>query len=703
MDFKDKIYSQIIMTKKQFSEKDLCRGLGFYSEFEKKQCNRALKALQKEGAVYYDKETKKYQNTIKTSAIKGKISGNKRGFAFVIPEDNSIADIFIAPKNLHGAMHNDTVLCRLIDESGKSDEGEVISVINRGNETVVGTYFSSKGYGFVEPDDQRFYTDIFVLEKNGLKAKNGHKVVVKITEYPKGKKNPEGKIIEVLGDADNTETDILSIIRSYRLYEEFEAKTINAAKKVSAVIAQEEKDKREDFTNKQIITIDGEDAKDLDDAISIEKKGENYVLGVHIADVAHYVTDGSPLDQEAQKRGTSVYFPDRVLPMLPKELSNGICSLNPNVDRLTLSVIMEINKDGQVVKSKIKESIIKTSARMTYASVQKIIEKDSEETARFPQLTDMIFLMEELAKILIEKRGRRGSIDFDLPEAKIIVDDDGNVVSIKPYPREMSNKIIEEFMILTNETVAKTCFDKELPFVYRIHEKPSPEKMEAFKVFLNGMGYDISSEEAEPLEFSALLYDLEGKPEYSIINKVMLRTMMKAKYSPNNCGHFGLASEFYCHFTSPIRRYPDLIIHRIIKQYYLGNYKYDKNILLQKTAEASLTSSEREKLADEAEREIDDYFKAKYMAEHIGEYFSGIISGVTEFGIYVELENTVEGMIRIENLPEDDYVYIKEQYALKGKKYEFKLTGKMNIRVESADPRSGRIDFSPAPENEELS
>jgi ribonuclease R len=682
------------MTKKEFSEKEICKALGLYADFERKECLKALKALEKEGCVYFDKKTKKYRNSVKASAIKGKISGNKRGFAFVIPEDNSRPDIFISPKNLHGAMHNDTVLCRIIGEEGKSDEGEVISIINRGSDTVVGTYIYSYGYGFVEPDDQRYYADIFIPAKNGLWAKSGEKVVVKITDYPKGKKNPEGKVIEVLGNADNPETDILSIIRSYRLYENFDGKTLAAAKKVLTVIGNDEKEKRADYTRDLVITIDGEDARDFDDAISISKKKGIFVLGVHIADVSHYVTEKSPLDCEALKRGTSVYFPNMVLPMLPVELSNGICSLNQGVERLTLSVIMEVDKEGNVLKSEIKESVIKSSARMTYTSVEKMLNGDEKEIAKYSGIFKMIKTMKELADILISKRGSRGSIDFDIPEAKITVDQKGNVTKIEPYPRGISNRIIEEFMILANETVARTCFEKGIPFIYRIHEKPSEEKMAALKTFLNGMGYDISGKDVEPEEFSKLLGQIEGKPEYSLINKVMLRSMMKAKYSPDNSGHFGLASKYYCHFTSPIRRYPDLMIHRIIKKYYLGGYKYDKKALLETVSQASLISSERERLAEEAEREVEDYYKAKYISNHTGEEFEGIISGVTEFGIFVELENTIEGMIRIENLPQDDYQYIKEKYILTGKNNSFRLGGKIKIKVESADPKAGRIDFT---------
>ena len=693
MNFKDKIYKQIILINKDFTENEIFKALKFYSNFERKECKKILKELINEGLIFYDKKNKKYKCIKKENCvIKGKVCGNKRGFAFVIPENNEMPDIFVPHRRLCGALHNDIVLCRLTDtESGSSDEGEIISVLERANDIIVGIYYPSNGYGFVEPCDQKFYTDIYIPDNN-TKAVKGDKVVVKITSYPKRRKNPEGKIIEILG-AENSNTQMLSIIRSYKLYDDFDKNTIVNAEKIATTIGKDEKAKREDFTKALTITIDGEDAKDLDDAISISKKGDIYELCVHIADVSHYVKQNNAIDKEALKRGTSVYFPDRVLPMLPVQLSNGICSLNPDVERLTLSVVMEVDNNGHVLKSRICESVIKSAARMTYNSVQKIIEEDKKEIKKYNNLFDMILLMKELALILISKRGLRGSIDFDMPESKITVDENGEVKEIKPYPRKLSNQIIEEFMILANETVAKTCFDKNLPFVYRTHEKPSQEKMKAFKLFINGLGYDINEKDTEPLEFANLLYEIEGKLEFSIINKVMLRTMMKAKYSPANIGHFGLASKFYCHFTSPIRRYPDLMIHRIIKEYYLNNKKFDKESMQNKVAEVSLISSEREKLAIEAEREAEDYFKAKYMEKHIGMEYSGIISGVTEFGIFVELDNTVEGLVKIENLPDDNYQYIKEKYILKGKNNVFKLGANINIKVESADSQTKRIDF----------
>lgn len=675
---------------KEFTEKQIYAMFNLRSAFERKQIRKALEELESQGRIYFDGKKRKYVTTDSTSLIKGVVSGNKRGFAFILCEDKNLPDLFVSHRNLRGAMHGDTVLCRLIGGSGgeSGDEAEVVSILERGITEVVGTYISSHGYGFVEPDDTRYYADIYI--KNGGGARNGDKVVAKITDFP-ARKNPEGKITEILGKSNNPATDILAIIRSYNLYEKFPENAAKEAKKAAGTPfdASGRKDLRELLT----FTIDGDDAKDLDDAVSISKEGDVYVLGVHIADVGHYVAQNSPLDKEALKRGTSVYFPGSVLPMLPAELSNGVCSLNPQQDRLALSVIMRVNAQGKVTKYEIAQSVIRSKARLTYDEVEKILSGDKELYQKYIDFVDTLRIMQELTNILISKRGRRGSIDFDLPEAKIILGGDGSVEEIKPYPRGISNRIIEEFMILTNETVANFCREKELPVIYRIHEEPSQEKMEAFNRFMGSFGYNFSDEEKPtPLQFAKLLEEIEGKPEYPLINKVMLRAMMKAKYSTENAGHFGLASKCYCHFTSPIRRYPDLFVHRSIKAHLNGE---DTKDLFAKAQTVSLQSSEREKLAEEAEREVDDYYKAKYMEKFIGSTFDGIISGVTEFGIFVELNNTVEGMIRIENLKGDGYRYYKDLYMLKNNSNTYKLGGEIKVMVEWADARSRRIDFLP--------
>lgn len=677
-----------------FSEKDLFKALGIKLKSERDECRQALKRLVEAGELVRGKKGSRFAVAEKTGLIKGRVDGNRHGFAFIIREDGG-EDIFVPARNLHGAMHRDLVLCRLTGNGGRSAEGEVVSVLERGTDTLVGTYLYSHGYGFVEPDDIRYYKDIFIPQEARGGARNGQKVVVKIIDYPDFRKNPEGKIIEVLGETGSIEADILSIMRSFDLYEEFNGRTLRAAARAPQGVSEDELAGREDFRDDVVITIDGEDAKDLDDAISISKDGEDFILGVHIADVSHYVEEGSPLDTEALKRGTSVYFPDRVLPMLPRELSNGICSLHPGVDRLTLSVIMRVNSQGKVTSSRISKSVIRSKARMTYASVQKILDGDEREREKYPHLLGALELMRQLAEVLISKRGRRGSIDFDLPECKVILREDGEVAHIAPYPRGMSNRIIEEFMILANETVAETFFKKELPFVYRIHEEPSVEKLLAFQTLLKSLGYRLNNgSHPSPSDFAMLLAEIEGKPEYPIINKVMLRTMMKARYSPDCIGHFGLASKYYCHFTSPIRRYPDLMIHRIIKRSMDGDPRLKQDRMRELVREVSLRSSERERVAEESEREIDDYYKARFMEKRIGEEYEGVISGVTDFGIFVELPNTVEGMVRIESLPRDVYKLDKELYLLKGKNHSFRLGEKVRVKVEYADARTRRIDFS---------
>jgi len=632
--------------------------------------------------------------------FKGVLQGNSKGFAFLLPEyteKDSFKDIFIAPRNLGGAFNNDTVLVRLIEkECEQSDEGEVIEILKRGNEVIVGTYEDSKNFGFVIPDDKRFYRDIFI-KQNALKAKTGQKVVVKITLYPKSGAKPEGEIIEILGYNKEPETEILSVIRAHNLYEEFEPEVEAAAKHVPFEISFEEISKRTDLRNITTVTIDGFDAKDLDDAISISINPDgSFKLGVHIADVSHYVAENSVLDKEALKRGTSVYFPDRTYPMLPKELSNGICSLNQKVDRLTLSAFMDVDIKGDVTSYKICKSIIKTTERLTYDSVTKILEKDKSETEKYRHILSDISNFEKLAKILIEKRRVRGSLDLDLPEFKILVDDNHEVTDIIPYPRKMSHRIIEEFMVLANETVAKYITDEKLPFVYRIHEKPDIEKVEGFKMFLTGLNLNLDgkSENMRPKDYAKLIAKIENQPYFYVVNRTMLRTLMKAKYSPINLGHFGLASKCYCHFTSPIRRYPDLIVHRIIKMRLAGAVIPKKIDKLKRQVEFfSIQSSERERVAELAERDVDDYYKAKFMSKKIGMSFEGIISSVKEFGFFVELLNTIEGLVRLETLPGDNYQYNESQIALKGGKMKFKIGDKVKVTLLNVDMALRKIDF----------
>jgi len=578
-------------------------------------------------------------------------------------------------------------------------EGEIIRILKRANEKVVGTFENCKKYGFVVPDDQRIYQDIFVSREDFGGAKNGYKVVVEITQWPEGRRNPEGRVIEILGHKNDVGTDILSIIRGHNLPEEFPQEVEAQANKIPDEISEDIIKNRRDLRDRVIVTIDGEDAKDLDDAISLEVlPNGNYLLGVHIADVSQYVFENSYLDKEALKRGTSVYLLDRVIPMLPKKLSNGVCSLNPKVDRLTLSCDMEIDNKGNVVKYDIFESVIKTKERMTYEAVNKILEEDDEELKeRYKDLVELFKNMEKLMNILRKKRMLRGSIDFDFKETKIILDEKGKPVEIKTYRRGTSEKIIEEFMIVCNETVAEHMYWKELPFVYRVHEDPDPEKIMALNELVHNFGYSIKgTDEIHPKALQQLLEKITGKREERLISTLTLRSLQKARYDGASLGHFGLASKYYCHFTSPIRRYPDLMIHRIIKEDIHGklNEKRIKelNEIIPKIAEQS---SIRERAAEEAEREVEDLKKAEYMAERIGEEYEGIISSVTSFGFFVELENTVEGLVHVSHMEDDFYIFDEVNHALIGerKRKLYRIGDTVRVRVLSVDVANRSIDF----------
>ena len=542
--------------------------------------------------------------------------------------------------------------------------------------------------------------DIYIPKSELNGASDGYKVVAKITRWPEPRRNPEGKIIEVLGHKDDVGTDIISIIKKHKLPEEFPKKVEEAAAAISEEIPNEEIARRRDLRGERIVTIDGADAKDLDDAVSVQKLDNgNYLLGVHIADVTHYVKEMGALDKEALKRATSVYLVDRVIPMLPKKLSNGVCSLNPKVNRLTLSANMEINKNGVVVNHEIYESIIKTSERMTYTDVSDILENNDETLMKkYDYLVDDFKLMEELAMLLRKKRKDRGSIDFDFDESKIILDENGKPIEIKKAERRIANNIIEEFMLACNETVAEHFHLAQIPFVYRIHEDPDLEKIEAFNKFIHNFGYHLKgiTQEVHPSALQDLIMKVEGRKEEKIINTLMLRALKKAKYSPDNSGHFGLAAENYCHFTSPIRRYPDLQIHRIIKETLQGKITGKRLKKLKEiVAKASEISSERERLAMEAERETDDLKKAEYMTYHVGEEFDGIISSVISFGMFVELDNTIEGLVRVSSLVDDYYIFDAENYLFRGErtKKTYRIGDSVRIKVIKADISQKQIDF----------
>lgn len=654
------------------------------------------------GKLFHTKK-KKYALPEDLGYIVGRLQANSRGFGFLIPDDDEQDDVFISAENLHGAMHNDRIMVRLLKNNSmgiRSREGEVIKILERANSRVVGTFENDKYFGFVVPDDKRIIQDIFIPKDETNGAVNGSKVVAEIIKWPQKRRNPEGKIIEVLGHKDDPGTDILSIIRQFDLPEEFPPEILREARKVPGEIPAEEIERRTDYRNLKIVTIDGEDARDFDDAISLERiDNGNYLLGVHIADVTYYVKESSPLDKDALARGTSVYLVDRVIPMLPKELSNGICSLNPNEDRLALSVIMEIDLQGNVLNHKIEESVIKTDERMIYEDVTKILEEnDPELTSRYGELVPMFRDMETLSKILRDKRMRRGSIDFDLDEAKITLDAKGKPVAVQAYERGVSNKIIEEFMLICNETIAEYISWNEVPFIFRVHEEPSVEKLLEFNEFIHNFGYHIKGIKGEvhPKALQALLEKIQGTREEGIISTVMLRSLQKAKYSCENHGHFGLATKHYTHFTAPIRRYPDLMIHRIIKDFINGRLDEKRiNLLYEKLPDLADHCSHRERVAEEAERETDKLKKAEYMLDKIGMEFEGIISGVTNYGFYVALDNTVEGLVRVSALDDDYYVYNEKHYCLIGERTRriYRLGDTVKIRVIHVDISSRSIDF----------
>lgn len=625
--------------------------------------------------------------------LTGRIQGNSRGFGFLVTEGQE--DLFISPRCMHGAMHNDTVEAVKVSENRGAGEAEVLKVLERGTDRFVGTFSAAKGCGFVLPDDPHYASDLYIPADCFGGATDKQKVVAEITRYPENR-NPEGKIVEVLGSEGDPGVDVLSVIRSYNLYETFPKGVQREAEETSQTVSKADIAGREDFRGDLVITIDGDDSKDFDDAVCV-KKGEDglYELSVHIADVTQYVKADSKLDREAYKRGTSVYLCDRVLPMLPRELSNGICSLNEGVDRLTLSVIMTIDGSGKIRDHRIAEGVICSKNRMTYNNVAKILGGDDALRASYAHLVPMLENAEILSKILFDRRMRRGAIEFDLSESQIIVDENGRVVDIIKQPRLVSHRMIEEFMLAANETVAEHMFGLKAPFVYRAHAVPPAEKVETLTNFLSALGisFQLATDTPQPMDFAKLIARTEGKVA-PVVNRMTLRSMTKATYEPVNIGHFGLAAKFYCHFTSPIRRYPDLAIHRIIKDY-LHNGPGAFKKYTEFVAEASKRSSERERLAEEAERKVDDIKKAEFMRDKVGERYPGIISGVTEWGVFVELENSVEGLIRTEFLPEGQYVYNAQLMRLDSGKHSFRLGDEIGIIVKEVTGDRISFDYDP--------
>lgn len=666
------------------------------------ELQEVMDALVAEGKVGVSKKGKYGKPEI--ISMVGIFTGNARGFGFVTIEGRD-QDVFIPGDKTGGALHGDKVqLVVSPNGNGKRPEGTVIRVVEHANQTIIGFYQKNKNFGFVIPDNQKIGRDIFIAQGKDMGAVTGHKVVVRMTDFGGEHKKPEGVITEIIGHVNDPGTDILSIVKAYGLPEEYPPEVMQQVSRMPDAVTGEDMAGRKDIRDWKTVTIDGEDAKDLDDAITLSREEYGYKLGVHIADVTNYVTEGSALDEEALRRGTSVYLVDRVIPMLPHKLSNGICSLNAGTDRLALSCIMEIDPQGRVLGHEVAETVINVDRRMTYTAVNDIVtNRDPAVMEEYESFVELFDLMKELADILREKRRQRGSIDFDFPESKIILDEKGKPVDIRPYERNAATKIIEDFMLMANETIAEDYFWQELPFVYRTHDNPDPEKMKRLGTFINNFGYTIKTQQGEvhPKEIQKLLDKIEGSEEEALISRLTLRSMKQAKYMPVCAGHFGLAAKYYTHFTSPIRRYPDLQIHRIIKENLRGGLTekrlahYDKIL-----SGVTIQCSQTERRAEEAERETIKLKKCEYMSKRIGEVFEGVISGVTAWGFYVELPNTVEGLVRVNELQDDYYIFDEQHLELRGETggKTYKLGQKIAVKATGTDRLSKTIDFIPAEE-----
>ncbi len=669
------------------------------SREERETFREVLQALLTEGRVQVTKQGK-YVKPDASQPV-GTFISHAKGFGFVEIEGRE-EDLYVPEDKTGGAFHLDRVQVALLPgQRGKRQEAAVVKILERGTTQVVGTYEQSQNYGFVVPDNHKIGTDIFVPKERSKGAVTGHKVVVELTAYGDERHKPEGRVVEILGHINDPGVDIMSIVRGYDLPTEFGEKVMNQTGRVPEEVLESDKAGRMDLRDLQMVTIDGEDAKDLDDAVSLYQDEEGlYHLGVHIADVSNYVQENSALDWEALERGTSVYLVDRVIPMLPHKLSNGICSLNQGVDRLALSCLMTINAKGEVTDYQIAETVICVDRRMSYTSVKKILEdKDEAERREYETLVPMFAQMQQLAALLRKKRHKGGSIDFDFAESKIVLDENGHPTDIRPYERNVATRIIEDFMLIANETVAQHFFWMELPFLYRTHEKPDPEKIMKLEAFIRNFGYHIklTGEEVHPKELQKLLDKIADTEEETLISRLTLRSMKQAKYTVECTGHFGLACQYYCHFTSPIRRYPDLQIHRIIKEQLRGRLK-EKRIehYEARLPEVAKHSSKMERRAEEAERETDKLKKAEYMEERIGSIYEGVISGITQWGIYVELPNTVEGLLHVAELPGDYFYYDENTYEMVGQSTgkTYKLGERIMIQVKDVDRFMRTVDFT---------
>ena len=679
------------------SFKELTRQMQISKE-QRDLFKKLLKDLVKDGHVIKIRG-ERYGVPAKMNLVSGELTCHPKGFGFVMPEEGG-KDIFINPGNMKGAMHRDKVVARVEGRSkgnGKR-EGRIIRIVERAHKTIVGRFENGKGFGIVIPSDERVLQEIIIPPKEIKNAKQGEIVEAEITRWPAERIAPLGKIVAVLGNYDDPDVEIEVIVKKYGLFHRFPHNVITEAKEIPQMVAEEDIARRIDLRNKNTVTIDGETAKDFDDAVSLERTTQGYKLWVSIADVAHYVKEESHLDMEAYKRGTSVYFPDRCIPMLPEALSNGICSLNPNVDRLTLTAEMDFDHHGNITHAKFYESIIKSAERLTYTKVKDILaDNDAALKKRYSQILDDLKTMEELCLKIRKRRADLGSIDFDLPEPQIIIDIEGRVEDIVKSERNIAHQIIEEFMLAANQSVARHVAKKELPFLYRVHEEPDEENMYEFKEFIRSFGYHLKEKKATPKVLQELLSNVEGKPEERVINHVLLRSMKQARYSEKNIGHFGLAFEYYAHFTSPIRRYPDLVVHRILKKIIKGRYsENDKEHWEKNLPETAAHTSMRERNAMEAEREIVDLKKTQFMKDKIGEIYNGIISGVTSFGLFVELEGYfIEGLVHVTNMKDDYYIFMEKEHSLIGEhtNKRHRIGDTIKVKVENVDIERRQIDL----------
>ena len=665
---------------------------------DREELSRALEELLGEGKIELSKRGR-YSKAQPRKAV-GVFTSHAKGFGFVSVEGLE-QDIFIGENDTGDAFLGDTVEVVIKGRGGRRPEGVVTKVLGHSVTEVIGTFERSKNFGFVIPDNQRINRDIFIPLERTRGAVTGQKVTAELTDYGRGRRNPEGRITQILGEASDPETEVLSIILAYGLPMEFPERVENQAERAAKPVSDADRAGRLDLREEVCVTIDGEDAKDLDDAVSLKQEGDQYILGVHIADVANYVQENSALDWEAKERGTSVYLADRVIPMLPRTLSNGICSLNEGEDRLALSCIMTLDERGRITGHRIAESVIRVNRRLSYTGVQKVLDGDPEEQAWYPELVPMLLEMEHVSGLLRRRRRKRGSIDFDFPETKVILDEKGHTVDIRPYERNAATRLIEDFMLAANETVAEDYYWQAQPFVYRVHEKPDADRMQRLGTFIRNFGYQLrtAGDELHPGEIQKLLDRIAGTPEEAMLSRLTLRSMKRAQYATDCSGHFGLAAPYYCHFTSPIRRYPDLQIHRIIKENLRGRLTAERvehyEAIL---SEVAKHSSETERRADEAERETVKLKKVDYMERHIGEEYDGVISGITAYGLYVELANTVEGLVHVNSLEGDFYEFDENASELRGVRtgLAYRLGEKVRVRVKGTDRLCRTIDFEMA-------